>query len=140
MRGVRHSFPPMQELINYFQLGANGMALLVAGWIYLAYVKNIRGQLEIKDDQIKAVEKNLALWKDRASVFEKKTPEYMEEVLSKRIKHREEEIKRLELDKEENTKAISVKARELSRLRSELERTIYLGKALTYSGLPQLRT
>ena len=108
------------------------MALLVAGWIYLAYVKNLRGQLESKDDQIKAVEKNLALWKDRASVFEKKTPEYMEEVLSKRIKHREEEIKRLEIDKDENTKAISVKTREVSRLRSELERTIYLGKALTY--------
>lgn len=122
----------MQELINHLQLGANGMALLVAGWIYLAYVKNIRGQLEIKDDQIKSVEKNLALWKDRASVFEKKTPEYMEEVLSKRIKHREEEIKRLELDKEENVKTISVKTRELSRLRSELERTIYLGKALIY--------
>ncbi|WP_295852550.1 hypothetical protein [uncultured Xylophilus sp.] len=56
----------------------------------------------------------------------------MEDVLAKRIKHREEEIKRLELDKEENTKAISLKIRELSRLRSELERTIYLGKALTY--------
>lgn len=51
----------MQELINYLQLGANGTALLVAGWIYLAYVKNLRGQLESKDDQIKAVEKNLAL-------------------------------------------------------------------------------
>lgn len=125
----------MQELINYFQLGANGIALIVAGWIYFAYVNNLRGQLESKDDQIKAVEKNLALWKDRASVFEKKTPEYMEEVLAKRIKHREEEIKRLEIDKEENTKAISVKTRELSRIRSELERTIYLGKALTYYDL-----
>jgi hypothetical protein len=122
----------MQELINYFQLGANGLAIVVAGWIYLAYVKNIRAQLDTKDDQIKVIEKNLALWKDRATIFEKKTPEYMEEILSKRIKHREEEIKRLELDKEENTKSISLKTRELTRLRSELERTIYLGKALTY--------
>ncbi len=122
----------MQELINYFQLGANSIALLVAGWIYVAYIKNLKSQLDSKDDQIKAVEKNLALWKDRASVFEKKTPEYMEEVLSKRIKHREEEIKRLELDKDENIKLASVKTRELSRLRSELERTIYLGQALTY--------
>ena len=122
----------MNTLIDYFQLGANGLALVVAGWIYAAYVKNIRAQLSIKDEQIKAVEKNLALWKDKASQFEKKTPEYMEEVLAKRIKHREEEIKRLNDDKEEHTKLISLRSREVTRLKAELEKTVYIGKALTY--------
>lgn len=122
----------MNAVIEYFQLGANGLALVVAGWIYVAYVKNLRSQLSIKDEQIKAVEKHLALWKDRADEFQKKTPEYMEEVLAKRIRHREEEIKRLHEDNEENTKLISLKSREVTRLRAELERAVYLGKALTY--------
>lgn len=123
---------PMTTLIDYFQLGANGVALVVAGWIYAAYIKNLRSELSIKDEQIKTVEKNLALWKDKASEFEKKTPEYMEEVLSKRIKHREDEIKRLQEDKEEHTKLISLRSREVTRLRAELEKTMYIGRALTY--------
>lgn len=130
----RHTYPQplMNTFVDYFQLGANGIALAVAGWIYAAYVKNIRSELSIKDEQIKAVEKNLTLWKDKASQFEKKTPEYMEEVLSKRIKHREDEIKRLNEDKEEHTKLISLRSREVTRLRAELEKTVYIGRALTY--------
>lgn len=122
----------MTTLIEYFQLGANGIALSVAGYIYAIYIKNLRTELSIKDEQIKTIEKNLSLWKDKASEFEKKTPEYMEEILSKRIKHREDEIKRLQEDKEEHTKLISLKSREVARLRSELEKTMYIGRALTY--------
>jgi len=122
----------MNQLIDYFQLGANGLALFVAGWIYAAYVKNIRAGLAIKDEQIKVVERTLTLWKDKAADFEKKTPEYMEEVLTKRIKQREEEIRRLNEDKEEHSSQVASKTREVARLRAELEKTVYLGKALTY--------
>jgi len=122
----------MINFIEYFQLGANGVALTVAGWIYGAYIKNLRSELSIKDEQVKAVEKNLTFWKDKATQFEKKTPEYMEEILSKRIKHREDEIKRLQDDKEEHTKLISLRSREVSRLRAELEKTVYIGQAMTY--------
>lgn len=122
----------MNTIVDYFQLGANGVALVVAGWIYVAYVKNIRAGLEIKDEQMKVLERTLSFWKDKAADFEKKTPEYMEEVLAKRIKQREEEIKRLNEDKEEHAKTVGTKTREVARLRAELEKTVYLGKALTY--------
>ncbi|HDR2492714.1 TPA: hypothetical protein QCI24_003749 [Enterobacter bugandensis] len=122
----------MKEIIDYFQLGANGMALVIAGWIYIAYVKNLKSQIGIKEEQLKVLEKNVNLWKDKANLMEQKTPEYIEEVLTKRIKHREEEIKRLEIDRDKNTQLISLRTRDINRLREQLERTMYLGRALTY--------
>ncbi len=64
----------MNEFIGYFQFGANAVALAVAGWIYLAYVQNLRSLLEVKDEQLKVVERTLAFWKDKAADFEKKRP------------------------------------------------------------------
>lgn len=125
----------MNETLNFIQIGTNGFALLVAGWIYAAYIKNIRAALEQKDEQIKAVEKNLSFWKDKAKEFEKKTPEYIEEVLAKRIKHREEEIERLDKDRESNTKMLGQKSAEVTRLKEQLENATYLGRALTYYDL-----
>lgn len=122
----------MNELITYFQLGANTVAVVVAGWIYLAYIKNIRSILEVKDEQLKVMEKSIAFWKDKATEFERKTPEFIEEVLSKRIRLREEEIQRLSADQETHTKTISMRTREVERLRAHLEQTAYLGRTLTY--------
>lgn len=122
----------MNELIAYFQLGANAVAVTIAVWIYLAYVKNIRSLLEVKDEQLKVLEKSLAFWKDKAADFEKKTPEFIEEVLAKRIRMREEEIRRLSEDQETHTKTISMRTREVERLRAQLEQTAYIGQALTY--------
>lgn len=122
----------MNEIIAYFQFGANAVAVAVAGWIYVAYVKNIRSMLEVKDEQLKVLEKSLSFWKDKASEFEKKTPEFIEEVLAKRIRLREEEIQRLSADHETHTKTISMRTREVERLRAQLEQTAYIGHALTY--------
>ncbi|HSV71842.1 MAG TPA: hypothetical protein VLI72_17180 [Methylibium sp.] len=122
----------MNELITYFQLGANAAAVAVAGWIYVAYVKNVRSMLEVKDEQLKVLEKSLAFWKDKAADFEKKTPEFIEDVLSKRIRLREDEIQRLSADHETHTKTISMRTREVERLRAQLEQTVYFGRALTY--------
>ena len=122
----------MNEFISYFQLGANAVALAVAGWIYLAYVQNIRSLLEVKDEQLKVIEKTLSFWKDKAADFEKKTPEFIEETLAKRIRLREEEIKRLSEDRDDHTKTIGMRTREIERLRAQLEQATYLGKALTY--------
>lgn len=121
----------MDELTTYLQLGANTFALAVAGWIYLAYVKNLRAVVAAKDEQQKVLEKNLNFWREKAREFEKKTPEYIEEVLSKRIKLREEEIARLDKDREENSRVVSSKTKEVARLREELEKAAYLGRALT---------
>jgi len=122
----------MNELIAYFQLGANAVALAVAGWIYAAYIKNVRSMLEVKDEQLKVLERSLAFWKDKAADFEKKTPEFIEEVLSKRIRVREDEIKRLSADHDTHTKTISMRTREVERLRAQLEQAAYIGSALTY--------
>lgn len=65
----------MPEILDYLQVGSNGIALAVAGWIYVAYVKNLRASVSAKDEQIETVEKHLQFWKDKASEFEKKTPE-----------------------------------------------------------------
>lgn len=122
----------MNELIAYFQLGANTVAVAVAGWIYLAYVRNVRSMLEVKDEQLKVLDKTVAFWKDKAADFEKKTPEFIEEVLAKRIRLREEEIQRLSADQETHTKTVSMRTREVERLRAQLEQTAYIGHALTY--------
>lgn len=122
----------MNELITYFQLGANAVAVSVAGWIYLAYVKNIRSMLSIKDEQLKVLERTLTFWKDKAADFEKKTPEFIEDVLTKRIRVREEEIQRLSADTESHTKTIAMRTREVERLRTQLEQAAYIGHALTY--------
>lgn len=122
----------MNAVLDYFQLGANAAAIAIAGWIYIAYVKNIRSMLDVKDEQIKVLDRTLGYWKDKAADFEKKTPEYIEEVLTKRIRLREDEIKRLNEDQEAHAKTIGMRTREVARLRAQLERTAYLGTALTY--------
>ncbi|MEX0498635.1 hypothetical protein AB3X34_09380 [Raoultella terrigena] len=47
----------MKVLIDYLQLGTNGIVLTVLGWLYLAYVKNIKAEIKLKDEQIKISEK-----------------------------------------------------------------------------------
>jgi len=113
----------IDEYLKYFQLVANTFALGLAGWIYVAYTKSQNAALAAKDEQVKAVEKNIAFWKDKVQDLEKRTPEHMEEVLSKRIKTREEEIQRLREDQEGHQKEIQTRNEELLRLKSELEKT-----------------
>lgn len=112
----------MSEIITYFQLGTNAFALLVAGWIYLAYVKNLNSSIKSKDEQLKAVEKNLVFLKDKIADLEKKSPENIEKILNERIKIREEEILRLSDDKKEHEEEVSLKTEEIKRLRSEIEK------------------
>jgi hypothetical protein len=116
--------------MNYLQFIANLSALIVIGWIYAAYVKNLRSIAQSKDDQIIAVEKNLKLWRDKAELLEKKTPEYLEKVLSDRIKIREDELSRLKLDYDKHTKEIQARNSELSNLKEQLENAKDLGRSV----------
>jgi hypothetical protein len=113
----------MNDIITYIQLAANTFALGVAGWIYLAYIKNLNSTIQLKDEQIKTVEKNMTFFKERISEMEKKSPENMEKILNERIKIREEEIARLDGDKKNHEKELVVKEQQLHRLKSELEKT-----------------
>ncbi|WP_346205900.1 hypothetical protein [Aeromonas salmonicida] len=112
-----------EELINYFQLGSNAFALIVAGWIYAAYIKNLNSSLQSKDEQVKAVEKNNTFLKEQVSALEKKSPENIEKILNERIKIREEEIIRLSEDKKSHESELSTKSQEVKRLRSDLEKS-----------------
>ena len=120
----------MNEIINYLQLAANAFALGVAGWIYLAYIKNLGSMLKLKDEQITTVEKSLSHLKDKVAEMEKRSPENMEKVLNERIKIREDEIGRLDSDKKGHEKELEVANQQLARLKSELEKTKDIRKTM----------
>jgi hypothetical protein len=122
------------DYIKWIQLIVNAFALGAAGWIYKAYILNLQSSLSSKDDQIKAVEKNMNLWKDKATELEKKSPAFMEEALNKRIKIREDEITRLGKDKETHVEEIKIQEQELARLKSELEKTKDYKMQLSFVG------
>ncbi|HHK5885137.1 TPA: hypothetical protein ACQVSL_000383, partial [Serratia marcescens] len=125
----------MKILIDYLQLGTNGVILTVLGWLYFAYVKNIKAEVKLKEEQIKVSEKNLAFWKDKAVELEKKSPEFFEGILENRIKTREQELSRLNEDTMKNKSEIEEKNRQLAKLNSELEKAKYFSRALTYYDL-----
>lgn len=105
---------------------ANLTALTVIGFIYVAYIKNLRSVNQLKDSQLKIAEQNVKLWKDRTLELERRTPEFVEKQLSERIKIREEELSRLAKDSESHVEQIEVKNREINVLRDSI------GKAAEY--------
>lgn len=113
----------MNEIIDYYQIAANSFALVVAGWIYVAYIKNLNSIINVKDEQLKAVEKNISFLKDKITDLEKRSPENIEKILNDRIKIREEEINRLDKDKKGHEEELIIKNQELKRLKSELEKS-----------------
>ena len=115
----------MLELFNNVIPIVNGVVIAAIGFLYIAVVKNLNTTIKAKNEQ-------LQFWKDKAKDLEKKTPEYIEDVLAKRIKYREEEIKRLDEDKQEQLKLLKGKEKVLEVLKNQLETTTYLHKALTY--------
>ncbi|WP_294616033.1 hypothetical protein [uncultured Gilliamella sp.] len=122
----------MREIIDYFQLGANGFVLLALSWLYIAYVRTLKSTLELKNEQIKIAEKNVGFWKDKANELKKTSPEFVETVLSKRIQIREEELNRLNEDSFKNQTEILELKKQLNTLHSELEKAKYFSRALTY--------
>jgi len=120
--GVKKEYT-LPELISYLQIGSNAFALVIAGWIYAVYIKNLNSALTSKDEQIKAVDKNIRFLKDKISDLEKNSPENIEKILNDRIKIREDEIVRLGGDKKDHENELSTKSQEVKRLKSELEKT-----------------
>src|SRR5688572_23883700 len=111
----------MEDVLAYFQLGANAFALLVSGGIYAAYIRNLKSIAAVKMEQVALLERNVSFWKDRAAEFEKQTPAYVEEMLAARIKHREEEMARLAEDRDQNVRLLKARSSELERLQAALE-------------------
>ena len=113
---------PMDTILSYIQLIANLSALVLIGWIYAAYVKNLRSSVDLKNTELSAIRTNLQLWKDKAEQLEKKTPEYLEKLLSERIKIREEELARLKDDRDLHQLEIRERNSELEGLKYELQK------------------
>ncbi len=112
-----------EEYIKWINLFLNGTVLIIIGLLYKAYVQSLKESINSKDEQVKTITMNMNFWKDKAVDLEKKTPEFMENVLGNRIKIREDEIGRLRLDKETHIEELKIKEQELLRLKSELEKT-----------------
>lgn len=110
-------------MFETISLISNLGALTVLGFIYLAYIKNLRAVNELKDSQLKIAEQNLKLWKDKAFELERRSPEFIEKQLSERIKIREEEMNRLVSDSKDQTDTIYNKNKELDSLRISIEAT-----------------
>ncbi|WP_417609215.1 hypothetical protein [Owenweeksia hongkongensis] len=123
-----------EEYIKWIQLIINAFALGAAGWIYRAYILNLKATVTAKDEQIKVVEKNLNFFKDKVEDLEKKTPEFLENALNQRIKIREDEIKRLSNDTESHKKELKIQNQELQNLKSELVKTKDVRASLSFIG------
>lgn len=125
----------MDAVLSYIQLIANLSALILIGWIYAAYVKNLRSSVDLKNTELDSLRTNLQLWKDKAEQLEKKTPEYLERLLSERIKIREEELTRLKNDKEQHQQEIRDRNSELDGLKYELQKAKDVGRnIIVYDG------
>lgn len=109
----------------------NLTALTVIGFIYVAYIKNLRSVNQLKDAQLKVAEQNVKLWKDRALELERRTPEFIEKQLSERIRIREEEITRLAQDTEMHSEQIDLKNKEISALKESIDKASQYRKSIT---------
>lgn len=99
---------------------ANLSALTIIGLIYIAYIKNLRSVTKLKDEQLKIAEQNTSKWKEKYLELERKSPEFVEKLLSERIKIREDELQRLTQDSEIVASSIEQKNREIVSLKSSL--------------------
>lgn len=110
---------------------ANFTALTVIGFIYAAYIKNLRSVNQLKDTQLKVAEQNVKLWKDKALELERRAPEFIEKQLSERIKIREDEISRLAKDSEDRAEQIDLKNREIDALERSIEKAHQYRNSIT---------
>lgn len=112
-------------------LVANLGVLTLVGILYAAYIKSLKSQISLKDGQLKAAEQNIKLWKDKALVLERQSPQYVEKILADRIRIREEEIIRLAKDEENHQAEIEQKNAEVAQLKTELEAAQDFGRGIS---------
>lgn len=97
----------LEQTFATLQLVANLGAVAVGAVLWKTYIGNLRAALTAKTAEISTVEKTRDFWKDKALDLEKRSPEFIEDVLSKRIANREAEIGRLMSDQEQHEQAIA---------------------------------
>lgn len=115
--------PWILSTLDVLQLVANVGALAGGAIIWKLYVDKLKATLTSKDAEISSIEKNRDMWKDKAQELEKRSPEFMEKVLSDRLQIREQEILRLNEDQGKNEESLNHLLHEKSKLESDLSRT-----------------
>lgn len=105
------------------QLVVNVLALIGGSVVWKMYFDSLKSSIVSKDATIQTVEKNLDLWRDKANELEKRSPEFMERVLSDRISVREQEIKSLSGDRLTSQAELDAAVREKSELQNDLSRS-----------------
>lgn len=70
------------DWIDAVQLLVNVGALIGGAVVWRLYVENLRAQIGVKDATITNVEKNRDFWRDKAQELEKRSPEFMEQILT----------------------------------------------------------
>lgn len=118
-------------MLEIITTAANLSALTVIGFIYFAYIKNLKSINDLKESQLKVAEQNVRLWKDKVLELERRTPEFIEKQLSERIKIREDEILRLAEDTELHSEKIQLKNREIKALQESLEKAYEYKHSIT---------
>lgn len=109
--------------VDVLQLLVNVGALIGGAIIWKLYVNNLKAALTSKDAAISSVERNRDMWRDKAQELEKRSPEFMERMLSERIQTRESEISRLAEDKGRHEEALKLLQRNKANLEADLSRS-----------------
>lgn len=99
------------------------LAAVVGGFsVWKLYVGNLKAALASKDAEISTLKTIRDDLKGTVETLEKRSPEYMERVLSDRIITREAEIKRLTEDKESDGEKVQILKQEKAALENGLEK------------------
>lgn len=122
------------SVLNTIQAVANLGALIGGAVVWKLYIENLKAAASAKDAEISSVEKSRDFWKEKAEDLEKRSPEFMEEVLAKRIGTREAEISRLSMDRERNEEALQTLGEEKAVLERTLERAKGFAEMLDLEG------
>lgn len=109
--------------VEVLQLLVNVGALVGGAIIWKLYVNNLKAALTSKEAAISSVEKNRDMWRDKAQELEKRSPEFMERMLSERIQTRESEMSRLAEDKGRHEEALRILERDKANLEADLSRS-----------------
>jgi hypothetical protein len=104
------------------QLALNLAAVIGGFSVWTLYVGNLKAALASKDAEISTLKTIRDDLKGTVETLEKRSPEYMERILSERIDTREAEIKRLAKDKESDGEKVQILKQEKAALKNNLKK------------------
>lgn len=113
----------------------NGGALLAGAGVWKLYVANLQEGKKTKEAEVELVARDRDIWKEKVHDLEKRSPELMEQLLSKRIEIRDQEIERLGEDRQKNEQELEAAQLERASLRADLDRTKGFRKVLELEGM-----